>query len=286
MRHSKQWNIIVVPENGSGCSSIRLSKLKIIIIIGFLSIPLAGNVRFGYFIFNELYKKWSFHKEKISNCDLRMQHTYISNAAKEIMWTKEYNESAIWPILKEYTFTRADIIPLGKNFLNFDARLYIENFFKSDKIQTLSSTFLKKRDTESDFIPSLSPVKGDITSGYGARTDPVYEEFSFHSGVDIANKSWAPIVATAAGTVVYAGKKDLWGNLIIIDHGRNGYTTLFAHLVKMNVRPGDRIRRYDCIGFLGSTGKSTGPHLHYEVHLTDKALNPIDFMKPRGIIVD
>ena len=129
-------------------------------------------------------------------------------------------------------------------------------------------------------VPSEKPVKtAAFTSGYGVRSDPFQGRSAMHAGIDLAGPTGTPIYATADGVVTDAGyNSGGYGNLIKIDHGR-GIETRYAHLSKMSVRTGQRIKRGDLIGRMGSTGRSTGSHLHYEVRVDGKAVNPIPFMR-------
>lgn len=127
-------------------------------------------------------------------------------------------------------------------------------------------------------IPIGRPIYGAITSRYGSRVDPVNNKKAFHTGVDIRGQRGDKIYATAAGVVTKAFKNGGYGNYVEIDHG-NGYKTRFAHLQNYVVRKGERVKRGQIIGQVGNTGRSTGPHLHYEIVLSGKTVNPAKFMK-------
>lgn len=121
--------------------------------------------------------------------------------------------------------------------------------------------------------PSIRPVNGWLTSPFGYRESPFTGQKEFHSGMDIANKSGKKIVATANGTVSYAGGKMYIGNLVVIDHGY-GRVTKYGHLKKVLVTKGQEVKRGDVIGLMGNTGRSTGPHVHYEVRINGTPVNP------------
>lgn len=128
-------------------------------------------------------------------------------------------------------------------------------------------------------IPSILPINiSDYTmsSGYGYRRDPVYGFTKFHEGLDFAASTGTAVYATADGVVELAGRKGGYGNVIDINHGYN-YITRYAHLSKIKVSPGQRVSRGEKIGEVGSTGKSTGPHLHYEVRFKGEPQNPINY---------
>jgi len=157
----------------------------------------------------------------------------------------------------------------------------------SARIQTQKNSFntietlIKNKEALLAATPAIQPVSNRelsrIASGFGTRIDPVYKTIKFHAGLDFAAPQGTPIYATANGIVSFAGNGgDGYGNHVIIDHGFN-YETLYGHMVKVKVQKGERVLRGEVIGWVGSTGKSTGPHLHYEVHKNGQKLDPIYF---------
>lgn len=126
-------------------------------------------------------------------------------------------------------------------------------------------------------IPAIQPISNKdlrrTASGYGFRIDPIYRTPKFHAGMDFSAKVGTEIYATGDGKVTYAAWKQGYGNCLIIDHGY-GYQTLYGHMSKYNVRVGKKVKRGEVIGYVGNTGKSTGPHLHYEVLVHGKHDNP------------
>jgi murein DD-endopeptidase MepM/ murein hydrolase activator NlpD len=127
--------------------------------------------------------------------------------------------------------------------------------------------------------PAIQPVSNKdlsrLASGFGYRIDPVYKTTKFHAGLDFAAPQGSPVYATADGVVTLAGNVgNGFGNHVVINHGFS-YETLYGHMVRVKVRGGQKVRRGEVIGWVGSTGKSTGPHLHYEVHKNGVDLNPI-----------
>ena len=129
-------------------------------------------------------------------------------------------------------------------------------------------------------IPSLEPVKGTrFTSGYGVRSDPFKGRAAMHAGLDLAGPLGTPVYATADGTIDRAEwNNGGYGNLVEIDHG-HGIQTRYGHLSKYMVSAGQKVKRGDLIALMGSTGRSTGSHLHYEVRIDGKPVNPIPFMQ-------
>ncbi|MFZ7126332.1 MAG: peptidoglycan DD-metalloendopeptidase family protein [Desulfobacterales bacterium] len=125
--------------------------------------------------------------------------------------------------------------------------------------------------------PSIRPAAGWISSSFGNRTSPFTGRKEFHPALDIANRDGTPIVTSADGVVRFAGKKGLLGNLVVVDHG-HGLVTRYAHLSEPLVKNGEKLRRGDVIGKMGSTGRSTGPHVHYEIRLNGVPVNPSNYI--------
>ncbi|MGN6510599.1 MAG: M23 family metallopeptidase [Chitinophaga sp.] len=130
-------------------------------------------------------------------------------------------------------------------------------------------------------IPAIQPVSNKdldrIASGFGYRIDPIYKTMKFHSGLDFAAPSGTPIYATGDGTIQEASLSDVgYGNHVVVNHGY-GYKTLYGHMVRMKVKRGQRVKRGDVLGWVGSTGKSTGPHCHYEIMKNGTKVDPVYF---------
>ena len=125
--------------------------------------------------------------------------------------------------------------------------------------------------------PAIRPTDGWISSTFGYRKSPFTGLREFHKGLDIATRKGTPILATADGVVTFAGTKGLMGNLIVIDHGY-GMVTRYAHIYKILKKRGDAVKKGDTIALVGSTGRSTGSHLHYEVHLNGIPVNPAKYI--------
>lgn len=125
--------------------------------------------------------------------------------------------------------------------------------------------------------PSIWPTQGWLTCGFGYRQSPFTGLREFHRGVDVSAKPGTPVIAPADGVVVEAGNDPDYGNIVRLDHGL-GYKTFYAHLSETVVKKGQRVHRGQMIGNVGNTGRSTGPHLHYEVHLNGTAMNPLRYV--------
>jgi murein DD-endopeptidase MepM/ murein hydrolase activator NlpD len=131
---------------------------------------------------------------------------------------------------------------------------------------------------DSSYTPSIWPVLGHITDGFGERLDPFSGEGAFHTGVDVGTDYGAPVHVTADGMVLDAGQHTGYGRVVIVDHGF-GLTTWYAHLSSYAVITGTRVKRGEVIGYTGISGRSTGPHVHYEVRMNNAPVNPWRYMK-------
>jgi len=150
-----------------------------------------------------------------------------------------------------------------------------------DKSFNEITSFIKNKELLLASTPAIQPVSNKdlkrVASGFGYRIDPVYKTVKFHAGLDFTAPQGTPIYATANGVVRTAGNLgNGFGNHVVINHGY-GYETLYGHMFRIKVRSGERIKRGEIIGWVGNTGKSTGPHCHYEVHKNGRTLDPVYF---------
>jgi murein DD-endopeptidase MepM/ murein hydrolase activator NlpD len=167
------------------------------------------------------------------------------------------------------------VVATTKRLSSIRKQIYIQS--KSyDDVLALS----KNKEAMLECIPAIQPVLNKdlkrMASGFGWRVDPVYRTRRFHEGMDFAAPTGTDIYATGNGTVQLAGWKQGYGNTVEINHGF-GYRTVYGHMHKINVRAGQKVKRGEVIGLVGNTGKSTGPHLHYEVHFKGKVMNPNNY---------
>ncbi|HYA19391.1 MAG TPA: M23 family metallopeptidase [Burkholderiales bacterium] len=152
---------------------------------------------------------------------------------------------------------------------------------RTDQLAILESALMQDR-LKKKLVPSVPPVNtGWFSSNFGWRIDPFTGQNAFHEGVDFMAETGRPVVAAAGGVVVYSDNHPEYGNMIEIDHG-NGLTTRYAHLSKRLVKVGDVVLRGLKIGEVGNTGRSTGPHLHFEVRYKGAPQNPVRFLQKAG----
>jgi murein DD-endopeptidase MepM/ murein hydrolase activator NlpD len=152
--------------------------------------------------------------------------------------------------------------------------------FRSHRLESDLSILEQKFTQQTQMLsctPSIAPVRGILTDGFGGRSDPFTGEPGTHNAIDISSAIGQAVRAPADGIVVRAEWANGYGNCIYLAHGY-GYSTRYGHLSAYNVKPGQKIKRGDIIGFVGSTGRSTGPHLHYEVRINNQPVNPLAFI--------
>lgn len=177
-----------------------------------------------------------------------------------------------------------EIAQMTNNQLSADLSLKVDVLEKELYVQAKSYDevleLAKTQEIRMENIPAIQPVLNKdlkrVASGYGVRIDPVYHVRKFHQGMDFTAPTGTEIFATGNAKVSFVGWKQGYGNTVILDHGF-GYQTLYAHLFKALVRKGQKVRRSDIIALVGNTGKSTGPHLHYEVRLHGKPVDPRNY---------
>lgn len=143
-------------------------------------------------------------------------------------------------------------------------------------LQTLIEYFEDKRSLYAS-TPADWPVRGWVTSPFGSRISPITGKMQFHAGMDIAAQIGTPVFAPADGVVIKAGSEASYGDMVELSHGY-GLKTLFGHNSRLNVKPGQHVKRGDIIAYVGDTGSSTGPHLHYEVRVNDLPVNPAHYL--------
>lgn len=176
------------------------------------------------------------------------------------------------------------IAQMTNNQLSADLAMKVDVLEKEIYVQAKSYDevleMAKNQEVRMENIPAIQPVMNKdlkrIASGYGMRIDPVYHVRKFHQGMDFTAPTGTEVFATGNAKVSFVGWKQGYGNTVILDHGF-GYQTLYAHLYKALVRKGQKVRRSDIIALVGNTGKSTGPHLHYEVRLNGRPVDPRNY---------
>ncbi len=165
---------------------------------------------------------------------------------------------------------------------SYSASLYAFRLMKAAAINSPLDSTIQSLISNPPFdpttVPSVWPVRGHVTCGFGERMDPLSGEGAFHSGIDISGPYGAKVEATADGIVFASGPESGYGNAVLIDHGF-GITTKYGHLSRIDVVVGQEVKRGQPVGALGATGRTTGPHVHYEVRIHDTPVNPSKYLQ-------
>jgi murein DD-endopeptidase MepM/ murein hydrolase activator NlpD len=238
-----------------------------------------------------LLKVSSYNQLRREKDELKNRYSQLEQVAKE----KDIQVASLGSLASEVSALyglKSDPILTASNEQNFQTaqvtssldQLYaLKNSALTGAATLGISMGLTRTATTADWMrlnaaPNLWPVEGQLTGSFGERIDPFNGEGAFHSGVDISSSFGTPVIAPADGTVVFADFLGGYGRAIVIDHG-HGITTRFGHLANFAVIAGQRIQRGDTIGYVGLSGRSTGPHLHYEVRINDTPVNPHKYLR-------
>jgi murein DD-endopeptidase MepM/ murein hydrolase activator NlpD len=200
----------------------------------------------------------------LETADVRPQPASAAQGGAETV-----SRTALLDALKQRTgrlvdWVNRDLSALGQEINSRERSLRELKAFIEEKASVLAAT------------PTILPVKGLVTAGYGYRKSPFTGQRELHEGLDIAAPYGSPIMATADGIVTFAGPLAAYGNVVFVDHG-HGFSTFYGHCSSYRVREGQRVRRGELIAFVGTTGRTTGPHVHYEVHVNGVISNPMKY---------
>ena len=218
-------------------------------------------------------------QQQIADLEKRDNHVY-----REIFEANPVPDSARAKIMEKQEEVKL-VESMENNDLAYSIAATLNNLANRIKFQQKSyddiENMIRNKEQLLACTPAIQPVSNKdlsrIASGFGYRVDPVYKTTRFHAGLDFAAPQGTPIYATADGRIETAGNTgNGYGVHVVIDHGF-GYETLYGHMVRVKVRSGQKIKRGEIIGWVGSTGKSTGPHCHYEVHKNGTHVDPVYF---------
>lgn len=293
------FTFIVVPNASSRLHKLRLPAQLLYVLAGIGIISFFVVIALGFSYAKMAFKVADYNQLESENIDLKVQKKNLEVSAVKLSsklneletlsarltslfesdnWNKRIKISLPAVGGSKVDYTTADLI--GHPSLGTDMDIMKDRTSELENQLRLLEQGAEKRATILRFTPTIWPLRGNITSHYGNRLDPFNGDAEMHLGVDIAGIYGTPVHAPADGLVIYAARKTAYGNLVIVDHG-NGLTTRHGHLSRFNTRIGQRVRKNDVIGFVGTTGRSTAPHLHYEVRQNDRPINPRNYL-PRG----
>ena len=290
------YTFIVVPNASSQLHKLRLPVrlLFILAAIGIISFFVAVGLGFSYA--KMAFAVADYNQLQSENTDLKVQKKNLEVSAVKLssklteletlsdrlttLFESDKRIKISLPAVggSKVDYKTADLI--GRPGLKTDIELMKDRTMELENQLRLLEQVAEKRATILRFTPTIWPLRGHITSHYGNRLDPFNGDRELHLGLDISGIYGSSVHAPADGIIIYAQRKASYGNLVIVDHG-NGLTTRHGHLSRFNARVGQRVRKNDVIGFVGTTGRSTAPHLHYEVRQNDHPVNPRNYL-PRG----
>ncbi|MBN1878675.1 M23 family metallopeptidase [bacterium] len=295
------WEIAIRDTSSGHYRRIRISRKVVFGITLALLLVLGGFVRmaYSYFDHQSLVHEQLILKDKLNerNTQLRFFADRMNAVRAELASIRRLGQSVEQKLGKGNPVLEAGLGGPSRNtpskniklqtFLNYENEFLEDMWTQMEELESeshyeldrtiLLSRFLDSRSGLISALPSIRPVRGGyISSPFGRRTDPFSGSVKMHTGLDIAHSSRVPVYVTADGIVCQVARSPSYGKLVSVYHGY-GVTTLYAHLNRQDVNPGDRVVRGQQIGLLGSTGRSTHPHLHYEVRLEGRPVNPYYF---------
>ena len=297
---NKYHNYIIVSEKDSGVRNYHFSRKFVLFSIG-LSILTISTVLF--FTANAL--TGVIHQTKMDN--LRSSYEHLSETLVSLQSQLDNVSGEVGSIEKKDQAIRTyaglpqidkDVRKLGVGGTDFkintidnipadisnritEIEMNVNSLSRKVKLELSSYNSLyevvRNHSDNLKYVPSIRPVQtGYLGSGFGYREDPFNGNTRFHYGQDIAVNSGTKVYAPADGKIKYAANQGGYGKVVKIDHS-NGYRTIFAHLLKINVKAGTKVKRGDLIALSGNSGRTVGPHLHYEVHHYGAPQNPLDY---------
>lgn len=285
----KYYTFFIASSAAGGMRRLRipfyvLHLLAILAVVGGITI-IAGMGSYS----RMLWKATSYNSLRREQDNLKQQYRQLQTEVKDTNQRLNSLQSLAGEVAMAYGITRFRQTPFGLTEVTEEPEAQfqrsIDEFSYLEKNSTavaLSSNGLRllpaPQLSSLGIVPSLWPVVGEITGHFGERLDPFSGEGAFHAGIDIASHYGDEVRATADGIVVGMDRRAGYGRLVIIDHGF-GVSTWYGHLSAFNTQVGTHVKRGDIIGYEGASGRSTGPHLHYEVRLYNTPVNPWRYLR-------
>jgi murein DD-endopeptidase MepM/ murein hydrolase activator NlpD len=289
----REFNLLVVHGDGRGIARLTLPRWLILTVLGlFLAVPASVTVIYTDYLtlrtqrasLNELSVRVVKQQQVIDGWQTRMRQIRA-----EIDGWRELRAKIWEPFGPEDGATKRSA-GIGGSTGPSRAVETPDHAAIGDELERLTSIvkdegdnlralerFLGRATRVLAALPSRWPVRGQVNSGYGSRTSPWSANSEFHSGLDIAARVGTPVKSPAPGTVVFAGVNAEYGQTLIIEHG-NETKSLYGHLSKLNVAVNQKVQRGDVVALTGNTGRSSGPHLHYEIRIKDQSVNPTSYL--------
>ena len=295
---SRKVSLLLVPPENGKVKNFTISPYSVYIILGALILFFAVSIFWGVSHFNAEFGRAQLEKLKNENRFLVQRLSEMDDALEEIkagvlnIVEKDNNIRMVFNIPEVDSETRQlgtggtfepDVIPvIGEvAFDLYELQSEIQTLLRTTEFENASYAAVLDEVVSKKYLldhtPSIKPCEGYHSRGFGMKADPFTGEIQLHAGIDIAGKKGTPVVSAADGVVIYTGWVGRFGKMVIIDHGF-GYKTVYGHLTEISVKKGHRVKRWQTVGSMGSTGRSTGPHLHYEIHKNGKPHNPMNYI--------
>jgi murein DD-endopeptidase MepM/ murein hydrolase activator NlpD len=276
----KYHTVILVPHARAKLRKWRISNLQIALVAGALTLVTTASAFILVSFFTGAVDSAEVERLRRQNEDLRQASSTFERSIADLQgklgdYEARTRKLAIVAGLDSFEGTEAGIGGELAEGADLDLIAYRAGRL-SGRLDRVEDK-LEERLRWISSVPSVAPVRGILTSGFGGRRDPVTGRRSFHAAVDIAAPPGRDVRSPADGIVTRAGRIGGLGNAVYLSHGF-GITTRFGHMARLTVEPGDRIKRGDVLGHVGSTGRSTGYHLHYEVLVDGEAINPLAYI--------
>ena len=287
--HQRYSTIIFVPHARAKFRKLKVSHRLFFSIVSLVTSSLCLSTFFSFQYFTSLSQNHELSKLQRENRELQTANEQFSKSVESLrtqLRTVEDHTRKLAIIAGITTLDETSQGGVGGLRQNEDLggspyRDDVDKMsFRSNRLQRDLSVLEQKFVAQSQLLsctPSIAPVRGILTDGFGGRSDPFTGEQGVHNAIDISSAVGQPVRAPADGIVVKAEWANGYGNVVYLSHGY-GYSTRYGHLSGFGIRPGQRVERGDVIGYVGSTGRSTGPHLHYEVRLNNVPVNPLEYI--------
>ena len=249
-----------------------LGAIFLLGVIGFGAVSSYSRMLLKVANYDNLQREAQMMRERYENLQKKVKQTDEQLASLELL-AKEVSTAYG---VKRSLAGSPDLIAEAPLVPTFRETLAEYDYLRTTNLASRSRNSFARADV--NVLPASWPILGRLMGGYGQRSDPFSGEGAMHTGIDISAPIGTPVKVTADGIVLHANWNGGYGRCVIIDHG-NGYQTWYAHLSKMDVMEGQEVRQGEIIGRVGSTGRSTGAHLHYEVRIHSTPVNPYRFMQ-------
>lgn len=281
------YTVMVVPHEGGSLTRLNVSQNFVVSMTAIFMFCFVSSAFLAHFFLNGVHQVDGSEQFRVDAERLTLENAQVESGLYRTVLKLEELTARLEELSTLNGWVGEDYQTFDAGGLSFDSEDAGESPLDSDwrgmaraaqdKAEFWSDVLEQQICDRSSFLrslPTVWPVHGRLTSGYQWRRDPITGKRQFHAGIDISAPRGTPVLASGDGVIAEAGRHGAYGNCVRIDHG-NGVETLYAHLSRVHVRLGDPVSRADVIGEVGSTGRSTGAHLHMEITEEGKRVNPL-----------